>query len=147
MCGRAERADMGIAATLGAAMWAFVVLGVVAAGACYWVVPWERFVDAEAAPEGLDVVWYTRVGMTAAAASLVPLAAGGWLTVAGTMAGVATRAGAAEPTLLERAAVVLPGQFVFAGSAVAGLLAAFLPVWVGAWVVAKRRLGGRIDDA
>lgn len=135
---------MGIGATLGAAMLAFALLGVVAAAARYFVVPWERVVDAEEAPEGVPVVRLTRAGTTLGALSLVTFAVGGWLSYAGTMAGLTVRD--AEPTLAERVALVLPGDLVAAGSVVVGLLAVFAPVWVSVAVVARRSAGGMLTE-
>ena len=60
---------MGIGASLGALLVGIGVVSINVAAACYFVVPWERIVNAEEAPPGVPVVRLTRLGTTASRSS------------------------------------------------------------------------------
>ena len=127
---------MGTGSTLGALLAGLAVVGVNVAAACYFVVPWERVVNETAAPEGVPVVRLARVGTTLFALSLVPVAVGSWVTYAGTMARLT--AGQRDLSLLDRVAMVLPGDLVAFGGLTLGLVALFSPLWVSAGVWVRR---------
>lgn len=129
---------MGFGATFGAATIAVAVVGVVLAQAWYFVVPWGRVVDADDAPDGVDVVRLTRLGTTGGALSLVPVAAGAWLSYAGVIAGLET----GEPVPLGRVAQVVPGELVLFGGLALGFVAVLAPVWVGLGVTVRRAVAG-----
>jgi hypothetical protein len=132
---------MGFGATFGAATIATAVVGVVLAQACYFVVPWGRVVDAEGAPDGVDVVRLTRLGTTVGALSLVPTAAGAWLEYAGVVAGLET----GEPVPFGRVARTVPGEMVLVGGLALGVVAVLAPVWVGLGVRVRRAVADETE--